>query len=151
MKKLFLVLLILTSACHKKEVSLDPELDIATWPYCQNVRDRPATLERMVGNWKLVGSSCSECSDYSIKKAEENVRILISIGADGPYIVYFRNEAQDTGSDFSLIETSRENSFTLETKKYFLALNTAGTVEVCQDDRLAFRNTNIEHFFVRIK
>ncbi len=151
MRKSLFVLLLLTAACTKKDVPLDPDLDIASWNYCQNSLDKETTLNRMLGNWKLVGTSCSECSDYFIKKAEENVHILKSIGSDGPHIVYSGNEAQDKGSDFSLIETSRKNSFTLATEKEFLDLNTSGTVEVCQENRLSFRNVNIEHFYVCIK
>lgn len=84
MKKLISALILLLSACHK-DVSLDPDLDIVTWPYCKSLPEKEIALNRMVGNWKLIGSSCGECDDIFIKKAEDDVRLVIT---DKPHITY---------------------------------------------------------------
>lgn len=139
-------MILLTSACHRKvpdKIGSERE----------NYRDKlseSATVKKLAGHWKLVATGCGECLNPGIRKADKNVRLIIS--KDKNFEVYEDN-ALITQAKFNLGGTAVKEYFQFEVKLPVYSSYAPGIIEFCRD-RLAFKNSYMDgtdYYFERIK
>ena len=155
MKKLIftIALFSLTFSCKKQIIKSEIE---KKWAYCRETYDKQATLQKLVGNWKLVAIGCAFCDKSGIKPLKDlnnfTQLIEIRITSDQKMSTYENGNLTGT-TDFNLVDSYNEGYFSIKIIPMGENNYTYGIIEFC-NDVVAFKNSYIDgadFYYERIK
>jgi hypothetical protein len=122
------------------------------WADCRQYYDKPATYQKMQGNWKLVGNFCGYCTKPGYKNTKEDITIWI---LPDSVVKTFQNGRLINTVNFSVTgESYSPKNIFFVTMPYPNGNNyTRGYVEFCKNT-LAFRTSYMDgedYFFEKIQ
>ena len=120
----------------------------SNWQKCSTQYNKTETFQKMLGRWKLIGTSCGQCTNSGYKKTNKNVEIIIS---QDSVLKTYENEKLVHSKTFSMVRFSsvNEKSFSLKLPPPYEGNNyTYGVIEFC-DNTIAFKSSYVdgEDFF----
>ncbi len=147
MRKLFIVLAILVSSCHK---DVGPATQ-ADWQNCREKVSKNTIAKKLVGDWKLIATGCAECLNPGVRPADKEV--TLSFAKDGKSVVEQEKGMPTVTTEYKLMASYNEGFYKIETKPPYNTHYIYGIVEFCKGS-FALKNSYVDgpdFYFERVK
>lgn len=144
----FLLMALAAIACQKE---VNPDGFYQNWFQCraENNLDAEASYHRLIGQWKMIATGCTECSSPGVKSSSKDVKLVFT--ADSTLQVI--EDGQIIRNSKFLIRQIGSHAKEVETQPQFENLYTWGDIEFCEN-KVGFITSyrdGPDYFFERIK